>query len=944
MARVPVLKPLSGELVYVDEGDFAAAKAEGYGVPTPQEVAQVELGEKFGGFGSTTGAAVAGALRGFSAGVTDIGAGYLGLGERLQAYKQLEPEVTTAAEVAGAVAPVIAASILGTPASGAATATGIAARIAARAPATLAMQAGERVAAGLGLAAAEGVASGVGRTALRVGVSSGIESAIQDAGFEAGKLALDDKLTGESIGQIASAGLTQGAVGFGLGGGLGLLAGGSSSLLARRRAALGAEGVDAPPGFFAKMQVKMQKLGAKFRGANPADAEEYVARQAMREVGVDAVDDQAVWLSQPAPMRAALSVEPLDVVVPTTPAAVEVARVADAATEAEQMIARMKKVDDADAAIEEIARLDAKVGDLGRKIRDELDDFLPAEELTDTATRSMSLKTELLIAGNVSQETLPLQRAFVETTFLEFDNAIKEIADDPDRFYPGPLKQLKVVQKNVQKLYEAARALPEKEQSAAFYRLVDRDLKSAVGTITAPLMRRGRTPNIRETANRLGAFYKIPQLGLESVELFGPIGNVQKQLNPEITNAINLKNAFRDDWFETATSRKNPVDPWGRGLPVSDPKKIQTIVKESVTKIGSTAEARLLRYLSYKRNYYGLLLKHGDFTGQPKLLGAIESQAKRLERIVDQFEIGKSNQRNIDFANPVGTGLSRTIDGLPGIGGVKAIANAIFAPRLIASAARTVESLAGSQAKTVAASASKTVRAIEAKAVPVAARATATGATGPRYDALSQRTSELAMQRPAVLAQLKNETAWIGDAAPVAHQEAISAAARKLDYLARMLPRGLAAATPFSAPLPPTKQQQQEWLSRAKALENPASMLTDFTNGKLTPQAVEAVREVYPETLTSIQTQVMERLTALQSRGKAPSYLQRLQLGLLLGIPTDPLLAPNVARAIQAQYAAQPGAAQGGAAPAPGRSRKAPQIAGVFRTGSEETALTSDQP
>jgi hypothetical protein len=941
MARVPVFEPLGGAMVYIDEGDLAAATQQGFTQPTPQEVAQAELKAEYGGTLNQLGAGATGVASGLTLGLSDIALAELGGRERLAAYESLFPTERAAGTVAGAVLPALLSAGTSAPASGAS----LAARALAATPAALATRAGTGIAAGLGLAAAEGVASGVGRTALRLGVSSGIESAIQGAGFEAGKLALDDKLTGESIGQIASAGLTQGAVGFGLGSGLGLLAGGSSSLLARRRAALGAEGVDAPPGFFAKMQVKMQKLGAYVRGANPADAEEYVARQAAREVGVDAVDDQAVWLSQPAPLRtAASSVEPLGVVVPATPAAAEVARVADAATDAEQMIARMKKVDDADAAIQEIERLDAKVGDLGRKIRDELDDFLPAEELTDTATRSMALKTELLIAGNVAQETLPLQRAFVENTLLEFDNAIKEIADDADRFYPGPLKQLKVVQNRVQKLYEAALLLPEKEQPAAFYRLVDRDLKSAVGTITAPLMRKGGTPNIRETAARLGAFYKIPQLGLESVELFGPIGNVQKQLNPEITNALNLKGTFRDDWFESAPSRKNPVDPWGRGLPVSDPKKILRIVEESVTQIGSTAEARLNRYLSYKRNYYQVLLKHGDFTGQPKLLGAIESQAKRLERIVEQFEIGKSNQRNINFASPVGTGLSRTVDALPGVGGAKAIANVIFSPRLIASAARTVESLAGSQSKTVASSASKAVRAIEAKAVPVAARATATGATGPRYDALSRRTSELATQRPAVLAQLEKETAWIGDAAPVAHQEAISAAARKLDYLARMLPRGLAAATPFSAPLPPTKQQQQEWLSRVKALDNPAGMLTDFTAGKLTPQAVEAVREVYPETLASIQTQVMERLSVLQSRGKAPSYLERLQLGLLLGIPTDPTLAPNVARAIQAQYAAQPGAAQGGAAPAPGRSRKPPQIAGGFRSGSQELEVRSDQP
>ena len=939
MARVAVVKPLSGKLVYVDEADLEAAKEDGLREATPQQVAQVELEAEYGGTLNKLGAGATGVASGLTLGLSDIALSELGGRERLAAYESLYPTERMAGTVAGALAPALLSAGTSAPASGAS----LAARALAATPAALATRAGTGIAAGLGLAAAEGVAQGVGRTALRLGVATGVESAIQGAGFEAGKLALDDKLTGESIGQIASAGLTQGALGFGFGSGLGLLAGGSNSLLARRRAALGAEGVDAPPGFFAKMQVKMQKLGAYVRGANPADAEEFVARQAMREVGVDAEQELAERLGQTAPVRAASSVEPLGVVIPTTPAAAEVARVADAATEAEQMIARMKNADDADAAIEEIARLDAKVGDPGRKIRDELDDFLPAEELTDTATRSMALKTELLIAGNVSQETLPLQRAFVENTILEFDDVIRTIQSDPLRFNQAPVKRLKTVQERVEKLYEAALRLPEKEQPAAFYRLVDRDLKSSVGTITAPLIRKAATLEIRETAGVLKDFYKIPQRGLESVELFGPIGNVQRQINPEITQAINLKGAFRGDWFESVISRKNPVDSWGPGLPVSDPQKILSIIKDATTSIGSTAEARLFNYLGYKRNYYQLLLKHGDFTGQPKLLGAIESQAKRLERIVNEVEKLKNIQKDVNFANPVGTGLSRTIDALPGVGGAKAVANAIFSPRLIASAARTVESLAGSQSKTVASSASKAVRAIEAKAVPVAARAKATGTTGPRYDALSRRTSELATQRPAVLAQLEKETAWIGDAAPVAHQEAISAAARKLDYLARMLPRGLAAATPFSAPLPPTKQQQQEWLSRVKALDNPAGMLTDFTAGKLTPQAVEAVREVYPETFASIQTQVMERLSALQSRGKAPSYLERLQLGLLLGIPTDPTLAPNVARAIQAQYAAQPGAAQGGA-PAPGRSRKAPQIAVGFRSGSEETALTSDQP
>ena len=131
---------------------------------------------------------------------------------------------------------------------------------------------------------------------------------------------------------------------------------------------------------------------------------------------------------------------------------------------------------------------------------------------------------------------------------------------------------------------------------------------------------------------------------------------------------------------------------------------------------------------------------------------------------------------------------------------------------------------------------------------------------------------------------------------------------------------------------------------RLRTVENPASLLDDVANGKLSPEAVDAVRTVYPAMFADMQARVVEKLLKLQNQGRAPSFAARAQLALLLGMPTDPLLMPSSMRAIQAQYAAQPGAAQGGASPAPGRTRKVPQLASVFRTGSEETALTSDQP
>ena len=156
------------------------------------------------------------------------------------------------------------------------------------------------------------------------------------------------------------------------------------------------------------------------------------------------------------------------------------------------------------------------------------------------------------------------------------------------------------------------------------------------------------------------------------------------------------------------------------------------------------------------------------------------------------------------------------------------------------------------------------------------------------------------------------------------------------------MPTGLQAPTPFAPALPPSRQQMQQWLSRFRAVQNPTSILDDLSENKLTPEAVDAVKTVYPETFADIQQQVMDRLSKLDANGKRPSFANRVQLGLLLDMPTDPLMTPDVMRSIQGQYASQPDAVrEGSAAPAP--RRKAPNIAKGYRSGSEETEATTER-
>ena len=134
-------------------------------------------------------------------------------------------------------------------------------------------------------------------------------------------------------------------------------------------------------------------------------------------------------------------------------------------------------------------------------------------------------------------------------------------------------------------------------------------------------------------------------------------------------------------------------------------------------------------------------------------------------------------------------------------------------------------------------------------------------------------------------------------------------------------------------------------MRRLRAVENPTSILDDLAAGRLTPESIDAVRTVYPETFAEIQGQVMDRLTTMEQRGERPSYAKRVELGLLLGIPTDPTMTPESIAALQAQY--QPTEAEAaGPQPAPplgqAKGRKAPDFAAAYRSGSAETELTSE--
>jgi len=112
----------------------------------------------------------------------------------------------------------------------------------------------------------------------------------------------------------------------------------------------------------------------------------------------------------------------------------------------------------------------------------------------------------------------------------------------------------------------------------------------------------------------------------------------------------------------------------------------------------------------------------------------------------------------------------------------------------------------------------------------------------------------------------------------------------------------------------PSPQEMDRYLRYAKALDAPLSVLDDALAGKLSREAVEALKTVYPHVYDELRAQVTAQL--VETRKPLP-YQERLQLNILLDVPTDRTLEPQFVQALQKAYASL-SQGQGQGAPAPG--------------------------
>ncbi len=168
--------------------------------------------------------------------------------------------------------------------------------------------------------------------------------------------------------------------------------------------------------------------------------------------------------------------------------------------------------------------------------------------------------------------------------------------------------------------------------------------------------------------------------------------------------------------------------------------------------------------------------------------------------------------------------------------------------------------------------------------------------------------------RPEARARVAEQLAPIRAADPILADRLETMQAKKLEFLASKLPR---KPDPMAMQVGPDRWQPSDMEMRAfaryaSAVEDPTGVVERLADGAITPEDVEAMKEVYPEMHADIVQQVIAQLPSLR---KTLPYQRRLALSMFTGVPVDPTMDPRVLSVLQASFANEEGTEGGTMAP-----------------------------
>lgn len=171
-----------------------------------------------------------------------------------------------------------------------------------------------------------------------------------------------------------------------------------------------------------------------------------------------------------------------------------------------------------------------------------------------------------------------------------------------------------------------------------------------------------------------------------------------------------------------------------------------------------------------------------------------------------------------------------------------------------------------------------------------------TGTIPQRFRQAKAELIEAAPRRQAQLAQMAQELDAVAPGLGQATAERVQTAQQFLLSRLPSRPPRPSLQPSMEREREPPFDEQQRWLRYVRAVNDPLSVIDDARRGKLRSEGVEALKAVYPTIYEGLRSQVQ---AAVAERGERLGYQDRLRLGQLLDLPTDPSLEREALLAYQ---------------------------------------------
>jgi len=122
---------------------------------------------------------------------------------------------------------------------------------------------------------------------------------------------------------------------------------------------------------------------------------------------------------------------------------------------------------------------------------------------------------------------------------------------------------------------------------------------------------------------------------------------------------------------------------------------------------------------------------------------------------------------------------------------------------------------------------------------------------------------------------------------------------QKIAYLQGKLPKHGGVGMFGGQRWQPSKAEIDKFTRYLVAAENPTSVLKAMADGKLTPEAAAAVKELYPRIYEEMQNAILDNYEAYHEK---LDYRARIQLSILTGVPVDDVMRPELIAAMQQNF------------------------------------------